>query len=184
MQQGPEIGHAIGDRFRIVAVRCAARQRLLITLAGGDLPVLQTAPIELVELPHDAGAHGLKFLQRQPVLILRAPGIAAGQGAQQRGSQASRHHLAGVDMHVHDRHLVALFVVALGGDDHFAKVLFVLDPVEFDLEAGELGLLNVAFLQERVDGSNDVLGAGGRRFALEVIEFDNHISCESVEIIC
>ena len=66
----------------------------------------------------------------------------------------------------------------MGRDHHFAKVLFVLDPVQLDLEAGKLGLLDVAFLQQRVDGSNDVLGAGGRRLALEVIEFDNHISCE------
>ena len=96
------------------------------------------------------------------------------------GAQASRHHLAGVDMHVHDGHLLALFVVAVGGDHHFAKVLFVLDPVQFNLEAGKLGLLNVAFLQQRVDRSNDVLGAGSGRFALEVIEFDDHVSCESV----
>ena len=87
-------------------------------------------------------------------------------------------------MHVHDRDLLALFVVAVRRDHHFAKVLFVLNPVQFDLEAGKLGFLNMAFLQERVDRSNDVLGAGGGRFALEVIEFDNHISCESVKIIC
>ncbi len=87
-------------------------------------------------------------------------------------------------MHVHDRHLLALFVIAVRRDHHLAKVLFVLNPVQFDLEAGKLGFLNVAFLQERVDRSNDVLGAGSRRFALEVIEFDNHVSCESVKIIC
>ena len=80
-------------------------------------------------------------------------------------------------MHVHDGNLLALLVVAMGRDHHFAKVLFVLNPVQFDLEAGKLGFLNVPFLQERVDRSNDVLGAGGGRFALEVIEFDDHFSC-------
>ncbi len=146
----------------MVAVRCATRQRLLITLAGCDFPVPQTAPIELVELPHDAGAHGLELFQRQPILFLRNSWIGAGQGAHQSGSQASRDYLADVDMHIHDRDLVALFVVALGRDDDFAKVLFVLDPVEFDLQPGELGFLNMALLQERVHGSDYVLGAGGR----------------------
>ena len=73
--------------------------------------------------------------------------VAVGQGTQQRGPQASRHHLAGVDMHIHDGDLLALFVVAVRRDHHFAKVLFVLNPVQFDLEAGKLGFLDVAFLQ-------------------------------------
>jgi hypothetical protein len=87
-------------------------------------------------------------------------------------------------MHVHDRHLLAPLVIAMGRNNHFAKILFVLDPVQFNLEAGKLRFLDVAFLQKRVDHSDDILGAGSRRFALEVIEFDNHISCESVKIIC
>jgi len=72
----------------------------------------------------------------------------------------------------------------MGRDHDFAKILFVLDPVQFNLEPGKLGFLYVAFLQERVHGCDYVLRAGGRRFALEVIEFDNHISCENAKIIC
>src|ERR1700733_11922438 len=85
-------------------------------------------------------------------------------------------------MHIHDRHLLAPFVVAMGGDDHFAKILLVLNPVQFDLEAGELGFLNVAFLQKRVESSNDVLGAGSRRFALEMIEFDDHVLARALKL--
>ena len=74
------------------------------------------------------------------------------------------------------------FVVAVRRDHHFAKVLFVLDPVQFNLEPGELSLLDMAFLQQRVDRSDDVLGAGGSRFALEVVEFNDHVWCVSVSI--
>src|SRR5580704_11523878 len=86
-------------------------------------------------------------------------------------------------MHVHDRNLFTLFVIAVGGDYHFAKVLLVLNPIQLYLEAGKLGLLNVTFLQQRVHGSNYVLGAGSRRLALEVIEFYDHVSCVNVRFL-
>ncbi len=82
-QQSPEIRHAVGDCLRIVAVGSAARQRLLVTLAGGQLPIVQAAPVKLVEIPHDAGSHGFELFQRQPVLILRLRRVAVSQGAQQ-----------------------------------------------------------------------------------------------------
>ena len=174
LKQRPEISDGIGDGLRLVPVGEAARKRLLIALARRLLPILQTIPIQRVELPHDAVAQRLKILQRQPVRRLRRLGMSARDGSQQLRPQAPGHHLARVDVHVHDRHLVAIFIEALRGNDDLAEVLLVLDPIELDLEAGKLSLVNVAFRQKSIDGSDDVLCRGGGRLALEVIQLQDH----------
>jgi hypothetical protein len=51
-------------------------------------------------------------------------------------------------MHIHDLDWLALRVAGLGGDDYFTKVLFLLDPVQLDLEACKLVFFNVTLLQE------------------------------------
>ena len=59
-------------------------------------------------------------------------------------------------------------------DHHFAKILLVLDPIELDLETGELILVDVALFQKRIEGPNDILRRPGGDLSLEVVEFEDH----------
>ena len=72
-QQRPEIADGVGDRLRLMPVRDAARKRLLVAFARRRFPLLQTIPVERVELPDDAVAERSKLLERQPVLAFAEP---------------------------------------------------------------------------------------------------------------
>jgi hypothetical protein len=148
-QQRPKLAHAIGDGLRQVAVGLAARQRLLVTLAGGLLPILQTVPVQFVERPHNAAAHGLEIFQRQTAgtLLLRF-WIRARQGPQYVRAKGLGNYLACIHAQVHHRHSLALGVIAPYGDYNFTEILLVLNPIQLDLQARELVFLNVPFLQE------------------------------------
>src|SRR5262252_5456325 len=97
-----------------------------------------------------------------------------GKRAEHVGPQAARSDLAHVDVYVHEGSRLALRVEALGGDYRFTKVLLVLNPIQLDLQAGELILFEIALLHQRVDGLDDI-GRGGRSgLSLKMVQFKDH----------
>jgi hypothetical protein len=171
-QQGPKIGHAVGYGIGMVGIRLPARQRPLIPLAGCGFPIFHAVPVEAVELPGNAGAKRLEILQRQPVLLRHS---GAQHGAHHGRLQASRNHLPGIHLHMHDgRSFVAGFLT-LRNQHHLAKVFLVLEPVQLDAQAREFALLDVPLLQQGVERLNDILSSRGR-LPMEVIHLQDHSS--------
>ena len=172
-EQVQEFGDIVGNGEGVVAVRRAARKRLVVTLAGGGFPGQQVAPEESVEGPDDAGAQGLELFEREAAGVLFRSGLGAMDGAEKIGTQGFGNHLARVDVHVHDGGWLANGVVALGGNDGFAEIGFVLDPIELHLEARELTLIDEALFHQGVDRFDDALRGGGG-LHLEVVKFQDH----------
>jgi hypothetical protein len=99
-------------------------------------------------------------------------------GAMERFHQSRlegiRLHGARVDMHAHQGFGLTVGIGGLGGLDGIAEVLFVLDPIEFDLQASKLVLVDRAFRQQRIEGRDDFLRRGSGGFPLQMVEFDDH----------
>ena len=172
-EQVQEFGDVVGDRAGIVAVGRAAGERFVVPLAGSGFPGQQMTPEESVEGPDDAGAQGLELFERETAGILLRSGLGTMNRAEQIATQGFGDHLARVDVHVHDGGGLAESVVALGGGDGFAKIGFVLDPIEFHLETRELTLIDEPFFHQRVDGLDHALRGGGG-LHLEVVKFQDH----------
>ena len=57
-----------------------------------------------------------------------------------------------------------------------AKILLVLDPIQLNLEAGELGGIDMAVLDQFVESFDDVGRGGYRSLGVEVIQLQDHRS--------
>ena len=67
LQQRPEIGDGIRDRFRMIGIRRSARQCFFESVAGSAFPQRKVLPEKIVESPDDAGTNRAKRFQVNPL---------------------------------------------------------------------------------------------------------------------
>ncbi len=159
-QQVPELGHAVRDGVFVIAVRLAARQRMLVAFAGGLLPFAEVAPVKAVELPRDAVAKRFEIFEWK-----RGFGVA--HRPQHFIAQRIRRDLTGVDAKIHDAGTARC-------GDYITKILLVLDPIELNVEAAELRVIDVALFEQFIESIDHTLGGGCRCLAVEMVQLQDH----------
>jgi len=105
------------------------------------------------------------FLERQAIGILR---VGAREGTQNLAVESAGFHLARIDAQFGNRCAASLAVVSFGQQNGLAKIIFVLNPVQLDLEADQLVLRDAAFLHQEMQGIRYVLNVDAG-FFLKVI---------------
>lgn len=164
-QQIQKLFDIIGDRQRIVPIRPASRQRLIVALPRRVFPRPQMPPVELVELPNDAVTHRAKVFYMHPLQRMQRLG--------QIRAQPLRHHLPGVHVQLHQRRRGAIAAEPMCCRHHIAKILLVLNPVQFDLQPREATLIELPFRDHRINRLNHSLRRSSC-LGVEVVEFENH----------
>ena len=98
----------------MVGIGFSARKSLFVALSGGLLPIGKAMPIELIELPCDAGAEGGEILEVNSIgggCGFRVQGrIRSGQGKKHLITQGAGHDLAGIHVNFHYWNRVAPLV--------------------------------------------------------------------------
>ena len=87
--------------------------------------------------------------------------------AQHFSAQGILRDLAGIDAQIHHARIARC-------GNYITKILLVLNPIQLNVEAAELRVIDVTLFEQFIEGIDHTLGGGCRRLAVEMVQLQDH----------